>query len=128
MKNIFLTAKLNILFIIIILYSDIKKKYILISDDWYNSTFLDEFYLFNNTSIFGEKVQYLKIFDLKYLFSFKYNIIKIEYKFGLYGYDKKIISPSLFFNKNINFICSIKIFNRIILCISFFNDIYSILK
>lgn len=112
MKNIFLTAKLNILFIIIILYFNINKKYILFSDGTYNSTFLGEFYLFNNTNIFGQKVQYLNIFDLKYLFSFKYNIIKIEYKFGLYEYDKKIISPSQFFIKNINFICSIKIFNN----------------
>jgi CDP-glycerol glycerophosphotransferase (TagB/SpsB family) len=112
MKNIFLTAKINILFIIIILYFNLNKKYILFSDDIYNSTFSGEFYLFNSTNILGEKVQYLNIFDLKYLFSFKYNIIKIEYKFGLYEYDKKIISPSQFFSKNINFICSIKIFNN----------------
>jgi hypothetical protein len=91
MKNIFLTAKINILFIIIILYFNLNKKYILFSDDIYNSTFSGEFYLFNSTNILGEKVQYLNIFDLKYLFSFKYNIIKIEYKFGLYEYDKKII-------------------------------------
>ena len=47
-----------------------------------------------------------------YLFSFKYNIVQLEYKFKLYEYDNKIISPSEFLNININFICSIKILNN----------------
>ena len=40
------------------------------------------------------KIKYLQISKIKYDFSFKYKIIKIEYKIGFYDNNKNLISPS----------------------------------
>jgi hypothetical protein len=106
MENIFkLIVKSNIIFAIVILYSKVFKN----NTNNKISNFFFNFCLNNKINIFCNKVKYLSIFDIIYLFSFKYNIVKIEYKFGLYENSNKIIEPSEFLSNNINFICSIQI-------------------
>ena len=106
MENIFkFINKLNIIFIIVILYLEVFKN----NTNNKNSNFFFNFCLNNKINIFCNKVKYLSIFDIIYLFSFKYNIVKLEYKFGLYENSNKIIEPSEFLSNNINLICSIQI-------------------
>ena len=54
--------------------------------------------------------EYFRITFIKYSFSFKYNIIKIEYNLGFYDINDKLILPSsLPQNKNFEIICNILI-------------------
>lgn len=52
--------------------------------------------------------EYFKISSIKYSFSFKYNIIKVDYSIGFYDKDNNIILPSdISLYKNLSIICNI---------------------
>ena len=94
--ELFLRIKNNYLFL--------SKKNILIS----NNTF----YLNETENIHGI-CKFFKIFDLKYFYSLKFNLIKIEYKIGFYNNNNNIILPSdLTLHKNIHIFCFIEIINN----------------
>ncbi len=107
-----LIIKLNIQFIII-LYFNINRE-----EEFFNNTknisiFLNKFNLYNNICSFDNSNKYINITDIKYLFSFKFNIVEIEYKFGFYKeYDNKLILPSELLNKNLNLVCFFQILNN----------------
>ena len=54
-------------------------------------------------------LDYFRLFDIKYLYSFKYNIIKVEYNIEFYESDKNLILPSdLTLYKNLHIFCHIE--------------------
>lgn len=56
------------------------------------------------------KINDLKVIDVRYYYSFKYNIVKLDYSFGFYDKKENLISPtdiSLYYKKSI--ICNIMI-------------------
>ena len=85
------------------------------------------FFNMKNNSIF------FKLFDIKYLYSFKFNIIKIEYNIEFYESDKNLILPSdLILYKNLHIFCYFEsniiinsfpdiIENKYLKCIEYFN-------
>ena len=81
------------------------------------------FYNKTNTNL-DNHFEYFNIFDIKYLYSLKYQIIKIEYKIGFFDKNKNIILPSnLMLYGNIRLICFINIlYNNE--CINSLSDIY----
>ena len=55
------------------------------------------------------KLIFLKIFDLKYLYSFKFNIIKVEFNIELYESNKNLIIPSdLTLYQNLHIFCHVE--------------------
>ena len=67
-----------------------------------------EFNEFNFLRKKPDKINGLKILDLIYSYSFKFNMIKIEYSIGLYDEKENLISPtdaSLYYN--ISLLCNI---------------------
>ena len=55
------------------------------------------------------KLNFFKIFDLKYLYSFKFNIIKVEFNLEFYESNKNLISPSdLTLYRNLHIFCHIE--------------------
>ena len=87
-------------------YSFVKTKS---NSDIYNKNykiFNNEFNEFN----YVRKINDLKIIDARYCYSFKYNIVKLDYSIGFYDEEKNLISPtdiSLYYNKSI--LCNILI-------------------
>ena len=94
------------------------------------------FYNKTNLNLNNNHYEYFNIFDINYLYSFKYNIIKIEYKIEFLDKNNNIILPSdLIIKGNIRLICYISIlynnqiinslpniyFNKYYKCIEFFN-------
>lgn len=70
---------------------------------------INTFYL-NDVKNFNNICKYFKIFDIKYFFSLKFNIIKIEYKIGFYNYKNNLISPSdLTLYSNLHIFCYLEI-------------------
>ena len=54
-------------------------------------------------------LDFFRLFDIKYLYSFKYNIIKVEYNIDFYESDKNLILPSdLTLYKNLHIFCHIE--------------------
>ena len=73
---------------------------------------INTFYL-NDLENISNFCKFLKIFDIKYFYSLKFNIIKIEYKIGFYNRNNNIISPSdLTLYKNLQLFCFIEIINN----------------
>ena len=87
-------------------------------------------------------LDFFKLFDIKYLYSFKFNIIKVEYNFEFYEVNQTLIFPSdLSLYKNLHIFCHIEtnysniiinsfpyiIENKIFKCIEYFN-IYEKIK
>ena len=75
---------------------------------------VNKFYLKNNDN-YNMKyiIKYFNVFDLKYFYSFKFNIIRIEYKIGLYNNENKLILPSdVILYKNLHLVCFIEIINK----------------
>ena len=87
-------------------------------------------------------LDFFKIFDIKYLYSFKFNIIKVEYNIQFHENNKKLILPSdLTLYKNLHIFCHIEsnnsnisinsipniIENKNFKCIEYFN-IYENIK
>lgn len=65
----------------------------------------------SNSNYFKMKnnLDFFRLFDIKYLYSFKYNIIKIEYNIEFYESDKNLILPSdLTLYKNLHIFCHIE--------------------
>jgi len=78
---------------------------------------------FNNFVKIKEDCIYFKISELKYFYSFKFNLVQIEYKFTFHNNNNDLISQSeLSFYKNIQIICNIEILNSKI--INSISDIY----
>ena len=79
-------------------YSFVKNK----NNNISNNEFNDFNYL--------RKINDLKVIDVRYYYSFKYNIVKLDYSFGFYDEKENLISPtdiSLYYKKSI--ICNIMI-------------------
>ena len=67
----------------------------------------------NDMENIGNFCKLFKIFDIKYFYSFKFNIIKIEYKIGFYNRNNNIILPSdLTLYYNFHLFCFIQIINN----------------
>ena len=65
----------------------------------------------SNSNYFKMKnnLDFFRLFDIKYLYSFKYNIIKVEYNIEFYESDKNLILPSdLTLYKNLHIFCHIE--------------------
>ena len=78
-----------------------------------NNIYKDSCLIHFNSKIYKNLIyQYLKLFDIKYTYSFIYKKIKIEYNIEFYNRHKEFISPSdlLLFN-NFQLICHINITN-----------------
>lgn len=91
---------------------------------------------------FTNNLDFFKLFDIKYLYSFKFNIIKVEYNIEFYEINQTLIFPSdLTLYKNLHIFCHIEtnnsniiinsfpyiIENKIFKCIEYFN-IYENIK
>ena len=98
--------------------------------------FNNEFNKFNYLKKMVNKINYLKVIDINYCYSFRNEIVKIEYNFGLFDEKENLILPSdisLFYN--ISIFCNLKIVyydmsidslanikrNKYFNCIEFFN-------
>ena len=67
-----------------------------------------------------KNLDFFKLFDIKYLYSFKFNIIKVEYNIEFYESDKNIILPSdLTLYKNLHIFCHIESNNSSMIINSF---------
>ena len=65
-------------------------------------------------------LNYFKLFDINYSYSFKFNIIKVEYNIEFYEGDKNLILPSdLTLYKNLHIFCHIESNNSNIIINSF---------
>ena len=65
----------------------------------------------SNSNYFKMKnnLDFFRLFDIKYLYSFKYNIIKVEYNIEFYESDKNLILPSdLTLYNNLHIFCHIE--------------------
>ena len=73
-----------------------------------NNILKNKYYIFKFINNYLNKYDYFKINYLKYSFSFKYNIAKLEYHLGFYNKNNELIIPSDFtlYNK-LNLICHI---------------------
>ena len=60
----------------------------------------------------ANNLDYIKLFDLKYFYSFKYKIIKFEYNFEFYESNNTLVLPSdITLYKNLHFLCHIESYN-----------------
>ena len=98
---------INISFFII----NIKKE-TLFQNKKINLNLIYKLYLFNSFKLKNNNYKYLKILDIRYVFSFKFNIVKMKYIFGFYDYNNRFISPSEIFNRNLGVTCSAYIINQ----------------
>ena len=58
------------------------------------------------------KLDYIKLFDIKYFYSFKYKMIKFEYNFEFYENNNNLVLPSdIVLYKNLHFLCHIELNN-----------------
>ena len=65
-------------------------------------------------------LDFFKLFDINYLYSFRFNIIKVEYNIEFYESDKNLILPSdLALYKNLHIFCHIESNNSNIIINSF---------
>ena len=91
---------------------------------------------------FTNNLDFFKLFDIKYLYSFKFNIIKVEYNIEFYEINQTLIFPSdLTLYKNLHIFCHFEtnnsniiinsfpdiIENKIFKCIEYYN-IYENIK
>ena len=73
---------------------------------------INTFFLYDMENI-KSICQSFKIFDIKYFYSFKFNMVKIEYKIGFYNINNNIIEPSdLTLHKKFHLFCFIEIKNN----------------
>jgi len=111
------------IFLILILYLDlinlIIKNYNYYKEDIFLNDIdnykINNFMDFNKDSLleYLNESEYFRITFIKYSFSFKYKIIKMEYNIGFYNVKNNLILPSnLALKKNINIICNIIISNN----------------
>jgi len=134
---------LNVIIIAILYYlkdSAVKSKShsILNNENSYlfNNNINKTIYEFNYLKKTNNKTYYFKITDVKYSFSFKHKIVKIEYNISIYDEKKNLISPSdITLYSNMSLLCNIEIIynkinidslasikdNKYFNCIEFFN-------
>ena len=110
---------------------------------YFNPILFNKYYLFKLINNYGDKNHYFNITYFDYSYSFKYNIIKIEYNIGFYDKNNNLIIPSdlslynnlhIFChvdkNKNYSYIESLANINnnKYYKCIEFFNinDIFKL--
>ena len=109
MKRIKL-LKIIIFFIILILFINGNNFFKFKNN--YLSQINKVFLMNNDISNIKNNFEYFNFFDLKYFFSFKFNIIKIEYKIGFYNNENNLILPSdLILYENLHLVCFIEIIN-----------------
>ena len=123
------------IFSFLLYINSIKIYFINLKNNEINQPKSINFKLTNNLAFF-------KLFDIKYLYSFKFNIIKVEYNIEFYESDKNLILPSdLTLYKNLHIFCHIEsnnsnviinsfpdiIENKIFKCTEYFN-IYENIK
>ena len=111
MKEKKLFINIYIQFIIILYFNINIKEEQFFNNIKNNSIIFNQYNLYNNIFSYDNSNKYIYFIDIKYLFSFKFNIVEIEYKFGLYKeYDNKLILPSELLNKNIIYFLFFKIY------------------
>ena len=68
----------------------------------------------NNYFIFNlNNEEYLNLTEIKYKFSFSFNLVRIEYKFGFYENNNLILPSDLALYKNLMLICYIEVLDNI---------------
>ncbi len=106
-KLIKLFLLLNILIINIFYYKD----YFIVINKTNNNLNITNFKKFNNNFYefnYLNKINNLKVIDLRYSYSFKYNIIKIKYNIGFFDEEENLISPNdIILYYKISLICNI---------------------
>ena len=107
-KNLKLLILINILIVNNFYYKD----YLIIRIKNNNNIKNKNYNVFNNNFNYLKKmfnkINNLKVVDVRYSYSFKYNIMKIEYSIGLYDEEDNLILPndiSLYYNYSL--ICNI---------------------
>lgn len=71
-----------------------------------NNNYILSFSLFYNNNTFNDKEIYFKLSNVSYNFSFRFNIIQIEYYISFYYQNSSLIIPSdLSLNYDLHFIC-----------------------
>ena len=102
-----------LLFIIIIFYFKkayfvkLKKNYEI---DKQNNIFNNLLFKFNKLNQRANAIYYFKVINIKYYYSFKYKIAKIEYNIGCYDEKENLIFPSdISLYYNISLLCNIEI-------------------
>ena len=102
-----------IIFIIIIFYFKkayfvkLKKNYEI---DKQNNIFNNLLFKFNKLNQRANTIYYFKVINIKYYYSFKYKIAKIEYNIGCYDEKENLIFPSdISLYYNISLLCNIEI-------------------
>ena len=107
--------KLFLLLFIIIIFIYYKKVYFIklkknYEIDKQNNIFNNLLFKFNLLNQRANAIYYFKVINIKYYYSFNYNIAKIEYNIGCYDEKENLIFPSdisLFYN--ISLLCNIEI-------------------
>ena len=123
-----INRKLKMILIIIFIIIIFIKAFFYENVNWDKNVLKMKFYnynhSFNNFTKITEDFIYFKISQFNYFYSFKYNLIKIEYKFTFHIKNNELISQSeLNLYKNLQIICNIEILNSNII-INTISDIY----
>ena len=113
-KNLFPLKFVVLCFMYLILSVSIGKKINKIkpiSQTKYNKefNFVDNLFPFNKFET-GENDTYFNVTKIDYLFSFEFNIVKVEYYIGLYDkYDNLIIPSDFAFYSDLHLMCNLQI-------------------
>jgi CDP-glycerol glycerophosphotransferase (TagB/SpsB family) len=84
-----------------------------------NFIFLNPYLLSNYPNKYLTRFEYFNVSNVNYNYSFKYKLIKIEYKIGFFDDNKMIINPSfLALYNNLQILCELKIINSNIIIYS----------
>ena len=74
----------------------------------FDNLYINKYYLFNIFSNYEDKNQFFNITYFNFSYSFKYNIVKIEYNIGFYDKNNNIIIPSdLTLYNNLHIFCHV---------------------
>jgi len=90
-KNIFININLIFFFIIIIRYNNNNNNNP-INNNKFNLLNENTFFNYENKDIIN--IEYFRLLDIEYTFSFKFNIVKLQYNVGFYDNNKNLILPS----------------------------------
>ena len=91
--------------------NSLGKNFYLKNNENYNINF-KRFYLHELIKNYDDKYQYFNITDFHYSFSFKFNIVKVEYNIGFFDKTNNLIFPSdMTLYNNLNIICNSSIDN-----------------
>ena len=113
-KNIFPLKFVLLCFIYLIITISISGKFnnsktILNNKSINDFNFQENLFPFNKFEI-GENNTYFNITKIDYIFSYEFNMVKVDYYIGLYGKNNNLIIPSdLSFYYNIHLMCNLKV-------------------